>query len=163
MSKQGLLAVLIGLAVVAAVVSGILATTRKNRVELTGEVLKVRSHQVDPEHTLTLIDFRVHNPSTQQFVVRDMEVHVEGPDGRSVSGELFSEADLNTAVGYYKTLGQRYNPGMKRRDRLNSGATTDRSIGVSLPITDDQLQARKSLRLTIHDVDGPTVEIHEKR
>jgi hypothetical protein len=163
MSKQGLLAIVIGLAVVAAVVSGILATTRKNRVELTGEILKVRSHQVDAEHTLTLIDFRVHNPSTQQFVVREIEVHVQDAEGKTATGELFSEADLNTAVSYYKTLGQRYNPGLKRRDKLNSGTTSDRSVGVSLPLTDERLQGRKSLRLVVHDVDGPTVEIVEKR
>ena len=163
MRKQGLLAVLIGLAVVAVIIAAILATTRKNRVELTGEVIKVRSHQVDPEHTLALIDFRVHNPSTQQFMVRDIEVFVDEPDGKSTLGELFSEPDLTTAIAYYKTLGQRYNPGLKRRDKLNSGATTDRSIGVSVPMTDERLQARKSVRLRIHDADGPVVEIAEKR
>lgn len=160
MSKQ-LVAVFVGLAVVTVALMAILVSTRKNRVELTGEVLKVRSHQIDPEHTLFLIDFRVSNPSTQQFVVREVEVFIDEPDGKSTPGELFPEIDARRVIDYYKAIGTKYTPGLLRKDKINPGQSLDRSIALSAPMTDDRLQKRKGLRLVVHDIDGAKTEFAE--
>jgi hypothetical protein len=132
-------------------------------VELTGEVLKVRTHQMDPEHTIALLDLRIHNPSTQQFVVREVEVFVEEPDGKSTPADLFAETDIKRVLAYYPMLGEKFTPGLLRRDQIGSGETTDRSIAVSAPMTDGRLAERKGFRIVVHDVDGPVTEIREKR
>jgi hypothetical protein len=163
MNKQSVLVGAIALALVAIAVSSVLVTTRKNRLELSGDVLKVRTHQMDPEHTIVLIDVRVHNPSTQQFVVREVEVFVEEPGGKSTPAELFSEIDIQRVIDYYKMLGTKDNPGLLRRDKLNPGATTDRTIAVSAPMTDERFGQRRALRIRVHDVDRKTTEIVEER
>ena len=163
MNKHSILIGAIALALVAAAVSSILLTTRKNRVELTGEVLKVRTHQIDPEHTIVLIDARIHNPSTQQFVVREVEVFVDEKDGRKTATDIFAETDIKRVVDYYKTLGTKDNPGLLRKDKINSGTSTDRTIAVSAPMTDQRFSERKALRLIVHDVDGKQTEIVETR
>ena len=163
MNKQSVIIGAIALGVVALAVSSILVTTRKNRVELTGEVLKVRTHQMDPEHTVVLIDTRIHNPSTQQFVVREVEVFVEEPDGKRTPADIFAEPDIKRVVDYYKTLGTKENPGLLRRDKINPGETVDKTIAVSAPMTDQRFGQRKALRIVVHDVDRKTTEIVETR
>lgn len=163
MNKQSIVIGAIALALVAAVVSSILLTTRKNRVELSGEILKVRTHQIDPEHTIVLIDARIHNPSTQQFVVREVEVSVEDSDGKRTAADVFAETDIKRVVDYYKTLGTKDNPGLLRKDKINTGTSTDRTIAVSAPMTDERFSRRRALRLVVHDVDGKQTEIVETR
>jgi len=155
----GLVAVL----VVGALIGGILLNTRKNRVQLDGEVLKVRSHQMDGQHTLALVDVRLKNPSTQQFMVRDIEVYVDDAQGKSLQADVFSEIDAQRVITYYPMLGKKYNQGLVRRDRIGSGQTVDRTVAISAPMTDDRLGERKRIRFVIHDADGPTVEVAEKR
>lgn len=163
MNKQSAAAIAVGVALVAAVVSGILVTTRKHRVELRGEVLKVRSHQIDPEHTLALIDFRVENPSTQQFVVREVELFVDEAGGRSTPVDVFPEADIQRVIDYYPAVGKRYNPGLLRRDKIDPGQRSDRSMAFSAPMPDQRLQQRAGIRIVIHEVDGARSEIRERR
>lgn len=163
MNRQSILVGGIALVIVAAAVSTILVSTRRNRVELTGEVLKVRTHQMDSEHTIALIDMRVHNPSTQQFVVREVEVFVEEPDGKSTQADVFAEQDIRRVIDYYKMLGTKDNPGLLRRDKINAGTTTDRTLAISAPMTDERFGNRKGLRFTVHDVDGKTTELRETR
>jgi hypothetical protein len=162
-SKQALSAVALGLVVVAALIGWMLQSTRKNRVELTGEVLKVRTHQMDPEHTIALIDLRIKNPSTQQFMVRDVRVFIDDSEGKSTSADVFSESDIRRVIDYYPNLGKKYTPGLLRRDRIRSGETTDRSIAFNAPMTDERFAGRKAVRLVIADADGAKTEVVEKR
>ena len=163
MSKQGLIAGVIAVVAVAAVVSAILVSTRKNHLELKGEVLKVRSQQLDPQHTLALIDVRLQNPSTQQFLVKEVEVYVTDPTGKQLQTELFSEPDSQRFVDYYPVLGKKYNQGLIRRDKINSNQTVDRTVSVSAPMPDSQFELRKNISIKIHDSDGTTVEVSEHK
>jgi hypothetical protein len=163
MNKQTLVTGLIALALVGAVVGGILYSTRHNKVEVTAEILKVRSHQIDPSSTIVAIDFRVHNPSTQQFVVRDVEVVLETKDGKPVNGDIFSEIDAQRMFEYYKVLGPKHNATLVRREKVNSGQSIDRMIAARLAVTDVSVQERKAIRLIIHDIDGATSDIVEVR
>lgn len=148
------------------VIAGILAillATRENRVELNGRFLKVRSHQVDPERTLALLDLRIENPSTQQFKIREIEVLVDEAGGTPLTAEVFAETDVQRFLDFYPTLGAKDNRGLLRSDTIDSKQTTDRTLFVSVPMSDARLQKRKGLRLIIRDVDGPEVEIREQR
>jgi hypothetical protein len=163
MSRHSLIIGVVALLIVAGAVTSILVSTRKNRVELHGDVLKVRTHQMDPEHTIALIDLRISNPSTQQFVVSEVEVFVDESGGKSTPTDLFAETDIKRVIAYYPMLGEKFTPGLLRRDKIGSGESTDRSIAVSAPMTDERLGGRAAFRIVVHDVDGETTEIREKR
>ena len=163
MNKQSVVVGAIALVIVAIAVSSVLITTRKNKIELTGEILKVRTHQIDSEHTVVLADTRIHNPSTQQFVVREVEVVVEEKDGKRTPAEIFAETDIRRVVDYYKTLGTKENPGLLRRDKINSGETVDKTIAFSAPMTDERFGQRKAVRIVVHDVDRKQTELVETR
>ena len=158
MNRQSITAIAIGLVVVAIAVGVILQTTRKNRVELTGSVLRVRSHAVDPETTVVFADIRVSNPSTQQFVVKEVEVYVD-----ELEGDEFAENDAQRLFSYYPVLGKKDNPNLTIRQKINPGETIDRMISVRVSASDESVQSRKALRIVVTDVDGAKTEIAEKR
>jgi hypothetical protein len=163
MNRQTIIIGAIALAVVAAAIGAILYSTRGNRVEVTGEILKVRSHQIDPASTIVAIDFRVTNPSTQQFVVREVEVFLDQKEGKQLQGDIFSEIDAQRMFDYYKVLGPKHNTTLIRREKLNSGQSMDRMIAARVEASDQTVAERKAIRLLIHDIDGPKSEIVETR
>ncbi len=163
MNRQALAAGAIALAVASAIVGGILYSTRHNKVQVTADILKVRSHQIDRAMTIVAVDFRVTNPSARQFMVREVEVFLDTKDGKSLNGDIFSEVDAQRMFDYYKVLGAKHNATLMRRERVNSGQTVDRMIAVRFDISDVGVQDRKAIRLVIHDVDGPKSEVVEVR
>ena len=60
---------------------------------------EVRTHQIDAEHTIVLVDTRIDNPSTQQFVVRDVEVFVEEKDGKTTAHRRLRRMRHHTRAG----------------------------------------------------------------
>lgn len=162
MSKQTTIAAIIAMLVVAGVVGGILVSTRHNRVELTGSVLRVRSHPVDPENVVVFADIRVANPSTQQFVVQEVQVFLEDAGGEKVSGDTFSETDAQRLFTYYPVLGKKHNSNLMIRQKINPGESIDRMVSVRFPGTEDRVARRKGLRIVVTDVDGAKTEITEK-
>jgi hypothetical protein len=96
-------------------------------------------------------------------VVSEVEVFVEEKDGKRTATDIFAETDIKRVVDYYKTLGTKENPGLLRKDRINSGTSTDRTIAVSAPMTDERFNERKALRLIVHDVDRKQTELVEIR
>ena len=163
MNRQAVVAGIIALAIASAIVGGILYSTRRNKVEVKGEILKVRSHQIEADKTIVVVDFRVTNPSTQHFTIREVEVFLDGKDGKSLLGGVFAEIDAQRMFDYYKVLGEKYNVTLMRRERLNSEQTVDRMIAVRFDTSDAGVQDRKNIRLVIHDMHGPKSEIIELR
>jgi hypothetical protein len=151
-NRQAVIAGVIALVVVTATVGGILYSTRHNKVQVTGDILKVRSHQRDVGHTLVVLDFRVTNPSTQPFTVREVEVFLDTKDGKSLKADIFAEIDAQRMFDYYKVLGEKYNRTLVLRERLNSGQTIDRMIAVQFDTSDEVIQDRKALRMVVHEV-----------
>jgi hypothetical protein len=162
-NRQALVAGIIALGIASAIVGAILFSTRHNKVEVTADILKVRSHQIEPASTIVVVDFRVGNPSTQQFIVRDVEVFLDTKDGKSLAGDIFSEVDAQRMFDYYKVLGPKHNPTLIRREKINSGQSIDRMIAARVDASDTDVQQRKAVRLVIHDVDGPKSELVEVR
>lgn len=163
MNRQTLVAAVLAIVIVGAVAGGILYWTRNNGLELTGQILKVRSHMVDPQNTMVAIDFRVTNPSTNQFVVRAVEVFIETNDGKSLDTNIFPEIDARRLFSYYPVLGKKFNQTLLIKDKLEPGQTLDRMIAVGVSITDAALQDRKGLRIEIEDLDGSKSVIRETR
>ena len=162
MNKQNAVVGLIAVLVVGAIVGGILFSTRHNRVELTGSVLKVRTYAVNSDDTIVFADIRVVNPSTQQFVVQDVTVFLDPASGDPVQGDIFPESDAKRLFAYYPVLGTKYNPNLMIRQKINPGETIDRMVSVRFPGTEESFQKRKRLRIIVRDVDGAKTEIVEK-
>jgi hypothetical protein len=162
-NRQTLVAALLAIAIVGGLAGGMLYWTRKNHLELTGQVLKVRSHMVEPQNTMVAIDFRVTNPSTNEFVVRAVEVFIEDKEGKSLETNIFPEVDARRLFTYYPVLGKKFNQTLVIRDKIEPGQTLDRMIAVGVPITDTALQERKGLRIEIEDLDGSKSVIREER
>lgn len=162
MNKQTIVAGAIGLAVVAAIIGSGLFATRKNRLELTGQILKVRSFQIADDNTVAAIDFRVTNPSTQTFQVKDVEVHLETADGKILDGGNFTESDAGRLFDYYKVLGVKYNPTLIIKEKIAPNETKDRMIAVKFDAPDSVIQKRKGIRIVITDVDGVQTEVGDK-
>jgi hypothetical protein len=152
----------IGLAIVGALVGGGLYLTRNNRVELKGEVLKVRSAAIDNDNTIAVIDFRVTNPFNNQFVVKNIDVFLDTKDAKQVDSAIFAETDSRRMFDYYKVLGKKYNPTLLTRDKIEPGQSVDRMIAVRFTVPDAQVGNRKDVRLVIEDLDGQKCEIVER-
>jgi hypothetical protein len=159
MSRQALVAALIALALVGAVVGGTLWFTRKNHLVLKGDVFKLRTHSIDANNTIAVLDFRIANPTNVQFVVRDVEASLEPASGAAVTGDTVSELDAKRLFDYFPHLGQKYNPSLLVRDKINPGQSVDRMIAASFKVPVAQIEIRKAIRLRIQDVDGIVVEL----
>jgi hypothetical protein len=156
-------AALIAVLIVGVLIGGGLYWTRNNHLELKGQVLKVRSYSIDQDYTVAVIDFRVTNPSTTQFVVKDIDVTLDTREGKSLDGAIFSEIDARRLFDYYKVLGTKFNPTLIAKDKVESGQTVDKMLAVRFTGADADIQNRKAIHIVIHDVDGVTTEIQERR
>lgn len=159
MSRQALVAGLIALGLVVAVVGGTLWFTRKNHLVLNGDILKLRTHSIDAGNTIAVLDFRIANPTNVQFVVREVEASLDPPSGAALTGDTVSEMDAKRLFDYFPDLGQKYNPSLLIRDKINPGQFADRMLAVSFKAPVAQIENRKAIRLRIQDVDGIVVEL----
>lgn len=160
---RSVVAVLAGLLVVGGLLLAGMWWTRPNRLELRGEVLRVRTQQLDPGNTLAVIDLRVENPSRTQFVVRNVAVAMERGDGTEAEAEVFSDVDAARLFEYYKTLGPKFNPSLMIRDKVEPGERIDRMLAVRVPGGEDQIASRRGFRFRVTDVDGAVRQIAERR
>lgn len=161
MGKQTVVAGLIGLVIVAAIVGGILFSTRHNRVELTAKFLQVRAHQIDDDNALVLVDIRVTNPSTQQFVVKEVSAQLEDAGGKTIEGEIASERDAQLVFQYYPVLGKKYNQNLMIRQKINPNETIDRMIVARFPGKETVITTRKNLKFVVTDADRATTTLSE--
>ncbi len=163
MNRGSLIPALIAVVIVGSMIGGVLYWTRNNHLELKGQVLKVRSYSIDQDYTVAVIDFRVTNPSTAQFVVKDIDVSLDTREGKTLDGAIFPEIDARRLFDYYKVLGTKFNATLVVKDKVEAGATVDKMLAVRFTGTDANIQSRKAIHISIHDVDGAVSEIVELR
>ena len=162
MQKSFLIALGIGLAVIALVVAGIFVMQRGDRIELPGKILKVRTAELDPDSSIAVIDFRITNPSNVQFEVRTVTVELEDVAGKSYLGQSVSEMDAKRLFEGVPVLGQKYNPTLLMRERIGSGASADRMIAARFQAPVSLLDGRKRFIVHIEEVDGKSFEYSER-
>lgn len=162
MHKGLIVPIAIGLAVVGVVVAGILYMQRGAHIEPAGSVLKIRTHDLDSASSVAFVDFRVINASDYTLVIRQVQVSIEGRDGKTHEGTPVSAADADNVLQYLPMLGHRYNPYLLMRDKIPARSRVDRTAAArfDIPVTD--LDARKNLAIRVEEVDGATAVIHEK-
>jgi len=162
MQKSFLIALGIGLAVIAVVVAGIFVMQRGDRIELPGKILKVRTAELDADSSIAVIDFRITNPSNVQFEVRTVTVELEDNTGNSYMGQSVSEMDAKRLFEAVPVLGEKYNPTLLMRERLGSRASADRMIAPRFQAPVTLLDGRKRFIVRIEEVDGKSFEYSER-
>jgi len=153
----------IGLAVILVAVCAVLYMQRGAHIELRGTVLKVRTLALEENASLAVVDFRFANPADYPFVVRSCILLVEDPSGKEQEGASIPELDIRRIFEYYPLLGKKYNESLVLKDKIAARSSEDRMIAARFEIPQSLLDARKSLKVRIEDVDGPVSELVESR
>jgi hypothetical protein len=153
----------IGLAVVAAALAWIMLIQRGSQLELNGSILKVRTLPLDEKSAAAILDFRISNPSRYTFVVRKADTTLVDRNGNVLEGEPISDMDARRLFEYYPILGQKYNDSLIVRTKIAPRQTMDRMLAVRFEVPEQELQARKQLRIHVEDLDGPFVDLVETR
>jgi hypothetical protein len=91
-----------------------------------------------------------------------MQIFVTGPDGNEIEGITVSRPDMNRIFDYYKLLGPKYNEVLIIRDKVGPGEQMDRMVAAGIPLPESDIENRKSLKLRLKDVDGPTYDYSRK-
>lgn len=163
LSKQFWIFLVVGLAVVFLAVAGIMMSTKSAHLDLTGNILKVRTLALGANATVVILDFRVTNPSGLPFVVRDVTMRLEPPSGEPVEGSQLSKSDVDNVFKYEKLAGTKFNDVLSLRDKVPAGQTLDRMSAARFELPEAEIQSRKRMVLHLEDVDGPAAEITEKQ
>ncbi len=158
MSKRFLIFFGVGVVAVALAVAGILQYTKGAHLVLQGKIIKVRTGALGDTDSIAVLDFRVENPSDLPFVVRQVEVSVEQPDGNMLTGNNITKSDLKQLFQYNRFLGDQYNDGLAIKDKIPAHTTVDRMVAVRFEIKNHDLESAKAIHLSIQDLDGPLFE-----
>ena len=152
-----------GLGIIVVALAVMFYMQRGAHVELKGAVLKVRTAALDETSSVAVLDFRFVNPSDVPFVVRTVDVTVEGKDGSSTESMPVSEVDAKRLFQALPLLGQKFNDSLLMRDKIPARQAEDRMIAARFEMPVEKLDARKALHIRIEDVDGPVSELVETR
>jgi hypothetical protein len=100
----------------------------------------------------------VENPSDRPFIVRNVEITLEKPNGEMVDGVTVSKSDLKRLFQYNRFLGDQYNDGLGLQDAVAPHSTVDRMVAAHFEVGNEVLEKAKAVHLSIQDVDGPLWE-----
>ena len=158
MNKRLLIFFGIALVVIVIAVAVILTANKGAHLELQGKIMKVRTGVLDAGNSIAVMDFRVANPSDLPFVVRNVEITLEKPNGEMLDGVTISKADLKQLFQYNRFLGDQYNDGLGMKDTIAPHSTVDRMVAAHFEVSNQDLEKAKAVHLSIQDVDGPLWE-----
>ena len=162
MSKQFWILLVAGLAIVGAGLGVLLMGTKGNHLELTGAILHTRVLALNPKASIVIVDFRVKNPTDVPFVARSVTILLDPASGETLEGQGVSKVDVDNLFKYEKLLGPKFNEVLSIRDKIAPHQSVDRMAGARFELSDSDVDARKSIRVRIEDLDGTVAEISEK-
>lgn len=163
MRKPLVIAMAAGLAVVAALVAGIVAMQWGAHIEISGQVLKVRTAPIDEHSSAVAIDFRFTNPARYSFVVKGVTVVLEDKSGKQWEGVTISEIDTERLFEGLPLLGRKYNPSLFGGNKIAPHQTEDRMVAARFDLPHDQLDSRRRFLVSVEEVDGAVSEFGEKK
>jgi hypothetical protein len=159
MSKRFLIGFGVGIVLIATAVFMVLYSHKGNHLELQGKILKIRSGALSDQDSIAVLDLRLENPSDVPFVVRQVEVTLNKQDGSTAAAALIAKVDLQKVFQFNRFLGDQYNDSLSIRDTVPPHGTVDRMVAARFDVPDKDLEAAKSIHLSIQDMDGPLFEI----
>jgi hypothetical protein len=161
MSKSVLLFCGVGLAGLLVVVGIILYIQRGAHLDLPGQILKVRTAQLEDGSSAAIADFRVANTSDYPAVVRTVKVVLEDQKGNRIDGTTIADIDARRMMEGIPLLGQKYSKSLVVKDTIPGRASWDRMIAARFEVPEEQLRQRKGLIVSIEEIDGKIFELSE--
>ncbi len=158
MTQRFAIFAVVALAVIAAGVWAVFFSTRGNHLQLQGEILKVRTGEIDAQNSAAIVDFRATDTSDIQFVVREVVLTVEKANGEKVDGDPIAKSDIQRLLEYNQFLGKQYNQMLVIKDKIEPHQTIDRMTAARFEMPLKDLEAAKQITVHIQDVDGPVWE-----
>jgi hypothetical protein len=153
-SKNILIASLVGIGIVAIAIAIVLHAQRGAHIELTGKILKVRTAPIDENSSVAAVDFRVTDPANYPFMAKSVTLTVVDAGGKQIDGSTVSEPDAVRIFQGIPLLGPKYNPSLIIGERVAPHQTVDRMSSARFEVPDSVLESRKNLILRIDEVDG---------
>lgn len=154
MPKRFFLFLIAGILILGGAIFAVFSSTKGAHLRLDGSVLKVRTGKLDEASSAVVVDFRVHNPSDVDFVVRDVKIFLEKADGSTQEGSLIAKTDLSILLSYNRFLGRQYNSVLSLEDRIPARATLDRMVAARFELPVSAFDRAKGFRLHLEDLDG---------
>jgi hypothetical protein len=161
-SKQFWIFFGIGLVAVAITVGLTMEGTKGNHLELDGRVLHVRLLSLNPKATIVVVDFRETNPSDVRFIVKNIEVTLDGVKD-APAGQVISKYDLKTIFDNMKIVGPKFNDALSTGDLIAPHQTVDRMVGARFELGEQAVAQRSAVRIRIEDLDRTVAELVEKQ
>ena len=163
MSKNILIASLVGIAIVVIAVAVVLQAQKGAHIELTGKILKVRTAPIDENSSVAAVDFRVTDPANYPFMVKSITLSIVDASGKQIDGETISEPDAVRIFAGIPLLGPKYNTSLIIGERIPPHQTIDRMSSARFEAPDSVLESRKNLILKIEEVDGRATATFSER
>jgi hypothetical protein len=144
----------VGVVAVGIALAIVFSTTKGAHLELQGKIIKVRTGALDDNSSIAVLDFRIQNPSDVPFVVREVHVNVDKPDGSTLQGVNVAKDDLKQLFQYNRFLGDQYNDSLTLKDTIPPHGSVDRMVAARFDLKNQDLESAKAIHLNIQDVDG---------
>ena len=145
----------IGIAAIAVVVAGILFMQRGAHMDLQGTI---RAHTISTskDDSLAFIDLRVTNPSDYSFMVREVRVTVETPNGNKTTN-IISRTD---ALRLFDSLPHNgpYNPPLYTRAEIPANSTKDYTLAAQFNVPEEMLNSRTRFVVDVDEVNGKSFQ-----
>ena len=162
MSKQFWTFFAIGIVAVGITVAVTMESSKGNHLELDGRILHVRVLSLNPRASIVVVDFRETNPSDVRFIVKNIEMTLEGVKDEP-SGQIISKYDLKTVFDNLKLVGPKFNDALSTGDLVAPHETVDRMVGARFELGEAAIEGRSALRIRIEDLDRTVAELVEKK
>ena len=144
-----------------AVVIGILAYINRAKPTAQGSINGVWfSQPANMSSPMILIEVTLHNVGEKTLYVKDIKADVMTDQGDQ-SDEAASASDYDRYLIAYPALYGHSAP-LKVEMKVPPGAEQKGSVMISLPLTQQQFDARKDLTVTIQPYDQGPIVLHEK-
>jgi hypothetical protein len=139
------------------------SSTSDARLQVSGEILKVRSLEMTPDSTLVILDFRMKNESDVKFVLKEATILWTNAEGKESEATTVARPDMDRILQYAQQAGPKYNEMFVMREQLTAKAMLDRMAAGSVQVSDARFGQRKGLKLRLTDLDGQSFEFEERK
>jgi len=147
--------------VLVAIVIAIIAYTNRAKPAAQGSIDGVWfSLPANLTNPMILVEVTLHNVSEKTLYIKDIKADVMTDQGDQ-SDEAAAASDYDRYLMAYPALSGHAAP-LKVEMKIAPGAAQKGAVMISLPVTQQQFDARKDLTVTIQPYDQGPIVLHEK-